>query len=498
MDQEISEQRREAHIAHRLQMMRVGCGWGEWEWGWDDGMMVNWIIVRMNDHHKGYQLLFVIEVDQHVLVDMVMWRRRGARKEASSLSPMLTFYAEDHDVLWPDLPRTQPTDAFYSHSNKCKKCYIWLQQERIRRQRAGYVPDKERERLHIARQRVAAQQAQIQTEEKIHDAFFPWAMSGKKKTPAKSLVGDHEPEEEITPQMLLDVPPVAPSALYAMYPESEGSLDDALLLLPHVQVPPAATASPAVGLRHAATAAVWGRAIMTELRDHPYSRAARAELDQLDVDVEQGSLRQLEDALCRVLTVAMHRNAGKIESAQLNQLIIHVRARAQEAKALLKQTAGREGGLCGACNQSADPSPGSGAPLFCSGLCGRVFHAGCAGNPDEVGWQCDECKQGKLVLHYDARRRDWYTNVPDEGETNKNWDAHGPFIAPRAKPTDARSVGKLLRAARRNHVLMSEAAEAEEQEAAAEAEEAAAPAPSAQQPRSKRRAKIRDDDDYRE
>ena len=50
-------------------------------------------------------------------------------------------------------------------------------------------------------------------------------------------------------------------------------------------------------------------------------------------------------------------------------------------------------------------------------LRGRVFHAGCVGAPGDSGWQCESCRVGSLVVHWDSQRHDYYINTSAVGDT---------------------------------------------------------------------------------
>ena len=66
--------------------------------------------------------------------------RHEARMEEWTAVATKECVYEDHERLWPGVPRVQPEESFYSNSTKCKKCYIYLQSTRIRRARLGLAP----------------------------------------------------------------------------------------------------------------------------------------------------------------------------------------------------------------------------------------------------------------------------------------------------------------------------------------------------------------------
>lgn len=233
--------------------------------------------------------------------------------------------ADDHEVLWPDLPRLQSIDAFYSHSTKCKKCYIYLQSERTRRQRSGLPPLPSTVRRSRSSStagattatggNATATRAATATPAAAATAAASGAgaaaaaaaaTSAAAAAAAAALLAEEEMRHddggpnlpvEIMFSMYLSAPLTRRSgarqsqqSAQQQQQQQKQCVGDALLLLPHVSAPPVAAAGASmVGLRHAAMAACYGRAIVAELREHPYVRGARAELDRLDVDVEQGA-----------------------------------------------------------------------------------------------------------------------------------------------------------------------------------------------------------------
>jgi hypothetical protein len=79
----------------------------------------------------------------------------------SSTAPKMCTH-ELHETLWPDIPRLQSGEFFYSHSTKCKKCYIFMQQDRQRRARNGELPARVLPRRGAVGQRPARRSAAVQ------------------------------------------------------------------------------------------------------------------------------------------------------------------------------------------------------------------------------------------------------------------------------------------------------------------------------------------------
>ena len=143
---------------------------------------------------------------------------------------------EDHDALWPELPRLQSEDSFYSHTTKCKKCYIYLQTERVRRARQGLGPSP-RAGGRRARGEATGPQQQALMLEQYQAALAKQRPSKRRALPAAAAAAGEDPAVE------------------------------ALLGAPVVHVPPAASPEDAAALRGAAVAAAWGAAILDEVRE---------------------------------------------------------------------------------------------------------------------------------------------------------------------------------------------------------------------------------------
>jgi hypothetical protein len=140
---------------------------------------------------------------------------------------------DDHETLWPDLPRLQNEDCFYSHTTKCKKCYIYLQTERVRRARQGLGPAP-RASGRRAREVTGPQQQAILLEQ------YQSAMA-KQRPPKRRAIPAVTPGEDPATEALLGQP--------VLHLSSSSNPEDA------------------AALRGAAVATAWGAAILDEVRD---------------------------------------------------------------------------------------------------------------------------------------------------------------------------------------------------------------------------------------
>ncbi len=136
---------------------------------------------------------------------------------------------EDHDTLWPDLPRLQGEECFYSHSTKCKKCYIFLQTDRVRRARQGLGPAP----------RPSSRRGRDAGAVPHHAAALQARSAEQARRPAKRR---------------------------AVQRGGRDAASEAMLGGPVLHVSSSGSAEDAASLRAAAVATAWGAAILNEVR----------------------------------------------------------------------------------------------------------------------------------------------------------------------------------------------------------------------------------------
>lgn len=269
---------------------------------------------------------------------------------------------EDHDRLWPTLPRVQPEENFYTNSQKCKKCYIYLQSNRIRRARLG----------------------------------LPTSSSGSSSSSSFSMPlaprrasRFRDPEAPPTP--------FRAGAAAAVSGGGGGGAGGPRKRRREVGPEQADVLAPRAGraLREAAVGAAWSAAILAEARaglipqeqggqevpDHP--------LSSLSPEV---SLARTGQRL-RALLVTLAHDAGRPEVFRARAAAVWRRAelRLQEGRAAVREAGLEEGGGC-TCGQT---DAGKGMPWLCLG-CGRAMHGTC-GNVEAK--RCGECDDGRVVAH---------------------------------------------------------------------------------------------------
>jgi hypothetical protein len=180
-----------------------------------------------------------------------------------------------------------------------------------------------------------------------------------------------------------------------------------------------------VTLRAAAVAAAYGSAILAEVA----TLAPFVELPE-----QTASLSLLHSALRSALARAASSASSEKQSATCAGVWALCEKRFAEAVRAVREAA-REaevGGTCPCGQGGADYQRSAGPPVICSS-CSRVFHAACAGSPDEL-FVCQDCNAGVFVVRMDDTRPDMYVMADKEKEDN-----------------DDSSLGKILWMADRNN-----------------------------------------------
>ncbi len=304
-------------------------------------------------------------------------------------------------ALFPDVPLVQSGENFYSHSTKCKKCYIWLQQDRQRRARNGEVL-------------VGRPPAAASSSSSFSASSSLLSSSRRSRSSVSSSSSSSSYSSSFSSRRRSNVAALRDAA------------SGALLGLPARPPPRAGSAEEAVALRAAAVAAAYGTAIAGEVA--ALCPVASLELSELPVSLLQLA-QTLKSALARAAAAAPSERAAAACAAlwalaekRLEEGSKAVRAAAREAEAM---------GAC-PCGRVQDATRNV-PPVICS-ECVRVFHATCAGFPDEL-YVCAECAAGVPVVRFDEVRGDVFVmeekrpGVPDD---------------------DADSLGKMLWNAQRN------------------------------------------------
>jgi hypothetical protein len=300
-----------------------------------------------------------------VFVFFSFWFSQGHRmKDGDTSLPSGTKMCsyEDHDFLWPDVSRYQGEDAFYAHSTKCKKCYIHLQSDRMRRTRQGLPP-----------------------------AELPPRRSTRRDSdlPIQSRRLRNQPEDNAISAIVSPPPP---------------KRSKAAPLGAHIQASPAPP-----GLREVAVGAAIGRAIATELRlyceELESLPSAEPDLNKLRLQVHAVLLKQ-----CKA-------HPDTREGAEA--LACWQLAEQRFTEGLEKLAELREGAGC-SCGLDVPYVMGQPLPIMCVGTCGRCFHAPCVkeqlaaqGEGDE-GFVCEDCENYQLICHYDAPNSSYF--ILEEGK----------------------------------------------------------------------------------
>lgn len=360
---------------------------------------------------------------------------------------------EDHEALWPDTPRLQPLDAFYNHSTKCKRCYIFLQTDRVRRQRSGQPPAprpessrRRRDGSELGAGVGLSSMSGLSTMQQLQRGTMEDGVGGMLMIPGfgQAAAAPSAPKKPRRTES------IAQRRLRKQ--EEEHALQAALLGQRAVTVSSGPVNDEGCGLGLAAAAAAWGHAVAREARETAGNGVDwGTEGEVLLQELQDGAgPTAVQKALRSILGRAMQQRSGSQAAAvalfQSESRILDVRA---DLRRRAESLEGNE--ACGMCNKQTDPSPGQGAPVVCVGRCARPFHASCAQSPDE-GYVCEDCRQGVPVVRNEAG--DFFTWVEDSRSSNVNVDRRGPFVVTAAAPP--KSLGELLWNACVNDVLLDE------------------------------------------
>ena len=363
-------------------------------------------------------------------------RGRSKPNNNKSSSNLLMCSYRMHEEVCPNLPRSQPETNFFGNSRKCKTCYVHWTAERIKQAKSSWVPRDVR--------RGGGGGATTGGSGRLNKSFskldFAAALDNMPHATQQPESNEYEFEPVVRPQLNEDMESELKRLKMDPVREKVMGLDYVI----------GQEEEPKFGLRHAAVAAAWRKAILNELKELG-KFTCKEELEELEQEMgdDGGSLQKLQDNIETAMIKAANRVPGE-DGAFVAKMFLHSINRIREARQAVRNV--ESSSNCGLCAKEEDPSPGCGAPVLCVGICNRVFHASCAGNPDD-SYTCEQCQNGVPVVRNVDHDCFIYTKkeLLEPPAPGFKWDARGPFWTLDTDSSKTLTIGDIMKHSRVRH-----------------------------------------------